>query len=110
MTNHKGDVPAMPFGEKQSLGLPYHGSPGFTQRQRAAIDLRVPDSDTPWIDDMIRKALRAEFAKAALPEILAREFGDRGTYGHVCPASASAATKDAAIVADRMLAELEKGR
>ncbi|WP_306150664.1 hypothetical protein [Roseovarius sp. MMSF_3281] len=38
----------------------------MTLRQLAAIELRVPDSGTEWLDDMIRQAKRDEIAKAAL--------------------------------------------
>jgi hypothetical protein len=30
--------------------------PGMTLRQYAAIKLKVPDSGTDWLDDMIRKS------------------------------------------------------
>jgi hypothetical protein len=32
---------------------------GMTLRQYAAIKLKVPDSGTDWLDDMIRESLRA---------------------------------------------------
>jgi len=38
----------------------------MTIRQYAAIKLRVPDSGTDWLDDMIRKSNRDHFAAAAL--------------------------------------------
>lgn len=37
-----------------------------TVREYAAIQLRVPDSGTEWLDAMIRKSNRAEFMRAAL--------------------------------------------
>jgi hypothetical protein len=40
--------------------------PGVTLRQYAAIKLRVPESGTDWLDDMIRKSNRDIFAAAAL--------------------------------------------
>lgn len=39
---------------------------GFTKRQRAAIELRVPDSGEEWLDAMIRKANRREMVEMAL--------------------------------------------
>jgi len=33
---------------------------GFTARERAAIDLRVPDSGNPWLDEMIAKSRRLD--------------------------------------------------
>jgi hypothetical protein len=44
--------------------------PGVTLRQYAAIKLRVPDSGTDWLDDMIRKSNRDYFAAAALQGII----------------------------------------
>lgn len=42
---------------------------GMTLRQYAAIKLRVPDSGTDWLDDMIRQAKRDDFAGQALAGI-----------------------------------------
>ena len=44
--------------------------PGVTLRQYAAIKLRVPESGTDWLDDMIRKSNRDYFAAAALQGII----------------------------------------
>jgi hypothetical protein len=41
-------------------------SGGMTFRQYAAIKLKVPDSGVSWLDDMIRKANRKEYAGQAL--------------------------------------------
>jgi G:T-mismatch repair DNA endonuclease (very short patch repair protein) len=43
--------------------------PGVTLRQYAAIKLRVPDSGTDWLDDMIRKSNRDYFAAKAINEV-----------------------------------------
>ncbi len=40
--------------------------PGMSTRQFAAIKLRVPDSGTDWLDDMIRRARRDDFAAQEL--------------------------------------------
>lgn len=100
MTNHEGDVPAMPCDVAPANADQICS--GFSQRQRAAIDLRWPDSGTPWIDSMIRKSLRAEFAKAAMQGMVAHPDSD------ICPADRIA--EDATEVADYLLAALEKGR
>lgn len=39
---------------------------GMTLRQYAAIKLRVPNSGTDWLDEMIRDSLRDEFAEKAM--------------------------------------------
>lgn len=46
-------------------------SGGMTLRQYAAIRLRVPDSGLPWLDAMITRAKRDEFAGQALAGICA---------------------------------------
>jgi G:T-mismatch repair DNA endonuclease (very short patch repair protein) len=52
-------------------GADGHTSPqiGMTLRQYAAIKLRVPDSGTDWLDDMIRKSNRDHFAAKAINEV-----------------------------------------
>jgi hypothetical protein len=44
---------------------------GMTLREYAAIKLRVPDSGTDWLDDMIREARRMDYAGQALVGFLA---------------------------------------
>ena len=39
---------------------------GLTTQEYAAIHLKVADSGTPWLDEMIEKSRRDEFAKLAL--------------------------------------------
>jgi hypothetical protein len=39
---------------------------GMTLRQYAAIKLKVPDSGTDWLDDMIRQSLKDYFAAKAM--------------------------------------------
>lgn len=53
---------------------------GMSLRQYAAISLRVPDSGTDWLDDMIRQSARDEFAGKALAGLGGRKFhkGDAG--------------------------------
>ena len=46
---------------------------GMTLRQYAAIKLRVPESGTDWLDDMIRKSNRDYFAAAALKGFCAKQ-------------------------------------
>lgn len=44
---------------------------GMTLRQYAAIKLRVPDSGTDWLDEMIRTSLHDGFAEKSLAGMLA---------------------------------------
>ena len=41
---------------------PQGGDAGMSLRQYAAIKLRVPNSGTDWLDEMIRQSLRDELA------------------------------------------------
>ena len=45
--------------------------PGMTLREYAAIKLRVPESGTDWLDEMIRESVRDEFAAKAMQVLLA---------------------------------------
>lgn len=74
--------------------------PGYTAREHAAIQLRVPNSGTDWLDAMIRQSLRVEFAKAAMPALVPDH--DYEKAAHYAVAHADALTN--------LLAELEKGK
>lgn len=84
--------PAFPC---ETVGADEHGEyrlpwQGMTLRQYAAIKLRVPNSGTDWLDEMIRTSLRDEFAAKAMQGICAHH----DTWG----------LHDAGIIADAMLA------
>lgn len=49
---------------------------GMSLRAYAAIKLRVPESGVDWLDDMIRRAKRDEFAGQALIGICQSEMGE----------------------------------
>ena len=92
MSNTNTGGPAFPTpryerGDMYSLGM--------TMRQYAAIKLKVPDSGTDWLDDMIRKSLLDDFAAKAMQGMLA------------CPvqpqSGADMYARDAYVVADAML-------
>ena len=44
--------------------------PGMSTREYAAIKLRVPDSGTDWLDEMIVQSLRLEIAAKAMQAII----------------------------------------
>lgn len=48
---------------------------GMTLRQYAAIQLRVPESGTDWLDDMIRESLRDDLAANVLQGFMVRANG-----------------------------------
>jgi hypothetical protein len=62
--------PAFPSTEANGANS---GDVGMTLRQYAAIKLKVPDSGTDWLDDMIRKSLRDDFAAKAMQGMLASD-------------------------------------
>lgn len=58
MDEKENGAPAFPVQDAASWQ-----AHGMTLRQYAAIKLRVPDSGTDWLDDMIRQSLRDELAQ-----------------------------------------------
>jgi hypothetical protein len=71
------------------------GSSGMTLREYAAIHLRVPDSGTRWLDDMIRSSLGEEFAKTALQGVLAARVRGESTLNPDSVAEAAYRYSDA---------------
>ena len=69
--DHGGPAFPMPSGPEPRVDSATHYNEGMTLRQYAAIKLRVPDSGTDWLDDMIRKSNRDYFAAAALQGLMA---------------------------------------
>ena len=56
----KDGGPAFPRSPRSGI---YEGEyDGMTLRQYAAIKLRVPNSGTDWLDEMIRQSMRNELA------------------------------------------------
>ncbi len=56
--------PAMPLSfDKAATSV--HDYNGFTKRERAAIDLKVPDSGSDWLDKMILDSRRWDTILAA---------------------------------------------
>jgi hypothetical protein len=91
--------PAFPMGYHPEGNNADHF--GMTLRQYAAIKLRVPESGTDWLDDMIRKSNRDYFAAAALQGNLAGQSVDVGYYEG--KDAWNKAAEDAYAVADAML-------
>lgn len=64
--------PAFPIADPFSVKCPSTDEEalrlrnGMTLREYAAIKLRVPESGTDWLDEMIRKSVRDEFAAKAM--------------------------------------------
>ena len=50
-----------------------HDFAGMTLRQYAAIKLRVPNSGTDWLDEMIHQSLRDELAAKAMQGLISND-------------------------------------
>jgi hypothetical protein len=101
-------VPAEPRiygGQTEAVTVNYAG---LSVREHAAITLRVPDSGDPEIDRMIREARRRDAAERAMAAIIAGGFAD--TVPHDDMDAGSTVAHFAALYADALLAEMEKGR
>ena len=70
---------------------------GMTLCQYAAIKLRVPDSGTGWLDEMITKSLQDEFALTALQCICAS--GPSASFSNLQIAAEAYALADAMLEA-----------
>lgn len=74
------DHPALPTYELNGQGVLADSSFGFTKLERACIDLRIPETDDPELNALIKKARRQEFAAKAMQGLLARHGDD--DYSH----------------------------
>ena len=74
---------------------------GMTLRQYAAIKLRVPNSGTGWLDDMIRVSIRDGFADQANEEDIAahRDYATGGGGRKITRNAAKYRYADAMIAA-----------
>jgi hypothetical protein len=81
-----------------------HVALGMTLRQYAAIQLKVPRSEDPEIDAMIRESRRADFAGQVIG-FIALGVSKEAKLEDVPRAS----VETAYAIADAMIAELEKG-
>ena len=97
MSNEDGSRPAFPATMYET---------GLSQRAYAAIHLRVTDPALPeWLNAMIERARRDEFAKAALQAIISKSpYMDSGDLSMV-----ERITGGAHDYADAMLAQGRKG-
>lgn len=93
--------PAFPVPGLSNLpnGDYIHPECGMSLRQYAAIELRVPNSGTDWLDEMIRTSLRDELAAKAMQAIWSCLHPDA-----VRSESIVFTAKDAHLLADAMLA------
>ena len=74
--NNGGQAFPRPAVFTATLGLASIEQEGMTLREYAAIKLRVPESGTDWLDEMIRESVRDEFAAKAMQGMLSTDrFG-----------------------------------
>lgn len=86
--------PAMPQGESwiDAIGNSYKRGAlhrGLTAQEHAAIQLRVPNSGTPWLDDMIRQARVLDATKDFAVAMLNTDWWD--SYGNLADKSVAIA-------------------
>jgi len=60
-----------------------YGTYGMTLRQYAAINLRVPNSGTDWLDEMIRQSVRGELAAKAMQTLISCVWDDCGDTDYI---------------------------
>ena len=81
----------------------WHECPGLTAREHAAIELRVPDCETEWINKMIRRA-NSRDAAVQITGVLVRAAVTHEVDDYTPGAVAS----DAVRFAQALLAELDR--
>ena len=69
--------PAFPSNRDMRYEQEFDHEGGMTLRQYAAIKLRVPNSGTDWLDEMIRTSLRDDLAAKAMQGV-AGSYCERG--------------------------------
>ena len=103
MSNFENSGPAFPVPLNQ--GEPWISTgpcDGMTLRQYAAIKLRVPNSGTDWLDEMIRTSLRDDLAAKAMQGLYASDTEAWHCSG--TPEGLASRAKDSYAIADAMLA------
>lgn len=65
MNNEKEKVETI-FPQEEKIDNISVSKGGMTLREYAAIKLKVPDSGTPWLDEMIEKSRRDDLAARAM--------------------------------------------
>lgn len=77
MSEEEQSWPAFPQSNDQVVaGLPLNACEGMTLRQYAAIHLKVPDSGTDWLDDMIKKSAQYGIIEYSIEETTAGDPSD----------------------------------
>lgn len=94
------DKSALPWGKTGRQGETLEFGKGFSRRERACIDLRIPESGDTELDALIEKAQRQEMAGKAMQGLLCAPDLKLKTYANVATHSA--------VAADDLLAELER--
>lgn len=86
---------------------------GFDAREQACIELRVAESGTPWLDELIRKARRMELAGEALKGHDIDAYIDHGRNAYPdggVKVNWAGMAQDCLAIADALLAEEEKSQ
>lgn len=97
MGTKESGCPAFPTTTEHGFN---NGEPGMTLRQYAAIKLKVPDSGTDWLDAMITKSVRDDFATKAMQGLLSHPECD---WTPLKETTTPQVSSDAYAIADAML-------
>ncbi|XUO88459.1 hypothetical protein RVM26_04995 [Halomonas sp. KM072] len=81
---------------------------GMTKRERACIDLRIPESGDEELDALIRKARRQELAAKAMQGYLSILAWSDGEGGGCASPDDREVGRESASYADGLIAELER--
>lgn len=102
------DVPAFPTAlnasDPRQAGVLHLA--GMSLREYAAIHLRVPNSGTDWLNEMIRQSRRDWFAGQALDSLI--QLAHRDTINDTMPVRKSTIARWAREIADCLIAELDQ--
>jgi hypothetical protein len=95
MTEKPGSEPAFPTleGNFVNHGIETHQVPGLTRRSYAAIQLRVPEAEEEWLNDMIRRARRMDYIQTAMSSLLRKQSLSLPTVASYAPEVADACLK-----------------
>jgi len=74
-------------------------NPGMTLRDYACIKRKVPETDKDWLNELIVKSLRDQFAGKAMSAFIGRPFSSNDIGAYV---------RDSYKMADAMLEERKK--
>ncbi len=108
MSTKDTSAPAFPSSEWDAEYQRKFNTGGMTLCQYAAIKLKVPDSGTDWLDKMITKSLRDDFAARSMQGTMAEGIQAASDAERLGLSFTYAVARTAYAVADAMLEARDK--